>query len=169
MPARSLRSLIAAMRGQPSETEAIKVIDAFAAIPAAIAGIFVGAAFVPTAASAGGLLTYAAAGAIGAATATLLAIHVAYWSLGFRAVSCVAGAVAGTIIGSALLFVLAWRVPGPHWAWLGWLPPSALGAIIGAFAGGACGAFTSGNRASAPGAADDAGTGPGAAVERAGD
>ncbi len=133
MPA-TLRPLLAALQGKPSETEATKVIAVYSAIPAAIGGIFVGAAFVPTAADSGVLFLSAGGGAIAAATATVLVIHAAYRIFGFRTVVCVGSAVTGAILGFCLLSLFVDRMSGPAKPWL--LP---FGTIVGAVVGGALG------------------------------
>jgi hypothetical protein len=126
--AANLRALSEALRGKPSETEAVKVIAVFATIPAATAGIFGGVAFVPPAADSGVLLLSAAGGAVAAAAVTLLLIHAAYRVFGFRSVSGVGSAVMGAFLGFSLLSVF-----------LSVSSPALLGTIAGAVAGGAVG------------------------------
>src|SRR5579872_5110263 len=130
-----LDSLFEALRGKPSEPEAVKVIAVFASIPAVVAGIFLGVAFVPQAAGFGVLILYAVAGAIAVSAVPVLAVHAAYRGLGFRAVAWVAGALIGAGIGLWLESVLTSYLPTQVRWWL----PTLLGALVGAALGVAYG------------------------------
>ncbi|HZZ77055.1 MAG TPA: hypothetical protein VFE62_00970 [Gemmataceae bacterium] len=150
--AATLKPLSEALNGKPSEGKATTIIATHAVIPAALAGIFGGLAFVPTSAGAGMLFALAAGGAVAASLVTVLAIHAIYRAVGFHAVSRIGGAVLGAILGFCALSLAGPRMSWPEWLSSHWLVPPFLGAAIGALAGATLGWFARAN----PGKTDEA-------------
>lgn len=99
MPRNDWRPLIEARYGRPTEKKAVDIIAVYSAIPAAIAGMLVGAMFVPQAAGFGELCLIAGGAAVATVTVVLLAIFATYKAFGFRPIVMLADAMAGAIIG----------------------------------------------------------------------
>lgn len=114
--ANNLKPLYDAMDGLPDERKATATIALYAVIPAAIVGILGGAFLTPQRARDWELFVPAVAGAVAATAVVIAAVYLTRWLFGFRAVTRVAAAMVGLLVGVSLGMWLATTFD------LGWWP-----------------------------------------------